>query len=53
MLEERITCVNQRIAEGLNEHFQIRKRGPNVRWALTSSRQGEPVNHPHVYQLKV
>jgi TnpA family transposase len=46
MLEERITCVNQRIAEGLNEHFQIKKRGQNVRWALTSPRQGEPVNHP-------
>ena len=46
MLEERITCVNQRIAEWLNEHFQIKKRGQNVRWALTSPRQGEPVNHP-------
>ena len=44
-LEERIAEVNQRIAKGLNEHLQIKKRGQNVRWTLTSPRQGEPVNH--------
>ena len=45
-LEQRIAEVNGRIARGLNEHFQIKKRGQNVRWTLTSPRQGEPVNHP-------
>jgi hypothetical protein len=45
-LEERITYVNQRIAEGLNEHFQIKQRGQNVRWTLTSPRQSEQMNHP-------
>ncbi|MBC8468742.1 MAG: transposase, partial [Planctomycetes bacterium] len=51
-LEERIAEVNQRIAQGLNEHFQIKKRGQNVRWTLTSLRQGEPVNHPLFDALK-
>jgi len=33
-LENRIAEVNQRIASGLNEHFQIKKYGQNVRWTL-------------------
>lgn len=45
MLEDRVTKVNQRIASGENEHFQIKKRGPHVRWSLQYPRSSEPVNH--------
>ena len=46
MLETRIAEVNRRIDKGLNKHFQIKKRGQNVRWTLTSPRSSEPANHP-------
>ena len=45
-LEERILHVNQRIASGENEYFQVKRRGPPVRWTLTYPRSQEPVNHP-------
>ena len=34
MLEERLVTVNQRIASGENEHFQIKRRGQRMRWTL-------------------
>ncbi len=46
MLEERIISVNQRIASGENEYFQIKKRGKQSRWTLQYPRASEPVNHP-------
>ena len=45
-LEERILHVNQRIASGGNEHFKIKKRGPQVHWTLAYPRSQESVNHP-------
>jgi len=51
-LENRITEVNQRIAKGLNEHFQIKKHGQSVRWTLEYPSNDEPVNHPFFNALK-
>lgn len=51
-LENRIAEVNQRIAEGLNEHFQIKKHGQNVRWTLEYPSNDEPVNHTFFNALK-
>ena len=51
-LENRIAEVNQRIAKGLNEHFQIKKHGQNVRWTLEYPSDDEPVNHPFFNALK-
>jgi TnpA family transposase len=51
-LENRITEVNQRIAKGLNEHFQIKKHGQKVRWTLEYPSDNEPVNHPFFNALK-
>ncbi len=45
-LEDRITQVNQRIASGENEHFQVRRHGQHVRWTLAYPRSHESVNHP-------
>ena len=45
MLEDRITKVNQRIASGENEHFQIKRRGPHFRWNLQYPRSSETMNH--------
>jgi TnpA family transposase len=45
-LESRISEVNQRIAAGENEHFQIKQRGRQKRWSLPYPRSGESVNHP-------
>ena len=45
-LEARLTEVNQRIASGENEHFEITRRGRQVRWTLRYPRGSEPVNHP-------
>jgi TnpA family transposase len=44
-LETRLDEVNQRIASGENTHFEIKKRGPHVRWTLPYPRDPEPVNH--------
>jgi len=46
MLEDRITSVNQRITSGLNEHFQIKRRGKQSRWTLQYPHDSESVNHP-------
>ena len=51
-LENRIAEVNQRIAKGLNEHFQIKKHGQNVRWTLKYPSNDEPVNHPFFNAVK-
>jgi TnpA family transposase len=51
-LENRITEVNQRIAKGLNEHFQIKKHGQHVRWTLKYPSSNESVNHPFFNTLK-
>ena len=51
-LENRIAEVNQRIAKGLNEHFQIKKHGQNVRWTLEYPSNDEPVNHPFFNAVK-
>lgn len=45
-LENRITEVNQRIADGENEHFQVKKQGQQVRWSLKYPSDAESVNHP-------
>lgn len=45
-LEERLVAVNQRIASGKNEHFQIKQRGHRLRWTLQYPRSNESVNHP-------
>jgi TnpA family transposase len=45
-LEARLAEVNQRIASGDNEHFEITRRGRQVRWTLRYPRGSEPVNHP-------
>ncbi len=52
VLENRIAEVNQRIASGLNQHVQIKKRGQHVSWKLTYPRGSEPVNHPFYNALK-
>jgi len=51
-LEERLIEVNQRIASGENDHFEIKRRGPQVRWTLGYPRSSEPVNHPFFEGLK-
>ncbi|MDQ1327606.1 MAG: hypothetical protein QG641_889, partial [Candidatus Poribacteria bacterium] len=51
-LENRIDEVNQRIAKGINEHFQIKKHGQSVRWTLEYPSNDEPVNHPFFNALK-
>jgi TnpA family transposase len=51
-LEDRLVEVNQRIASGENVHFEIKRRGPKVRWTLQYPRDSEPVNHPFFDALK-
>jgi TnpA family transposase len=51
-LESRIAEVNQHIAKGINEHFQIKKRGQHVRWTLKYPSSDESVNHPFFNTLK-
>ena len=51
-LEERIIAVNQRIASGENEHFQITKRGKQSSWTLQYPRASEAVNHPFFENLR-
>jgi len=46
VLEERLVAVNQRIASGENEHFQIKRRGQRTHWTLQYPRSVETVNHP-------
>ncbi|MEM9008534.1 MAG: Tn3 family transposase [Cyanobacteria bacterium P01_F01_bin.86] len=51
-LEARITEVNQRLNAGENEHFEIKKRGSQVRWTLHSPRASDTINHPIFDGLK-
>ncbi len=51
-LEKRIIEVNQRIASGENEHFQIKKRGLHSRWSLKYYRDAESTNHLFFDELK-
>ncbi len=44
-LETRLYEVNQRIVSGENHHFEVKKRGPQVRWMLQYPHDTEPVNH--------
>jgi len=46
ILEERIAEVNCRIASGDNEHFQVQKRGKQVRWNLVYPAGTDLVNSP-------
>jgi TnpA family transposase len=52
LLEERIRTVNQRIAAGENDHFQIKRRGKHSRWTLHYPQDSEPVNHPFFDKLR-
>ena len=52
MLEDRLAEVNQRIASGENEHFQVKRRGQQVRWTLQYPRGSEPVNHSFFDAMK-
>lgn len=52
MLESRLAEVNQRIASGENEHFQVKRRGQHVRWTLQYPRGSEPVNHSFFDAMK-
>jgi TnpA family transposase len=51
-LESRLTEVNQRIISGDNEHFEIKRHGPQARWTLRYPGGSEPVNHPVFDGLK-
>ena len=51
-LEARLVAVNERIASGENEHFEIKRRGGQIRWTLRYPRRSEPVNHPFFDDLK-
>jgi TnpA family transposase len=51
-LETRITEVNQRIALGNNQHFQIRNRGDHSRWTLQYVSDPESINHSFFDSLK-
>jgi TnpA family transposase len=52
MLETRLTEVNQRLSEGENQHFEVKKRGSIVRWTLHSPGIRESINHPIFNALK-
>ena len=43
-LETRLSEVNQRLAAGENPHFEVKRRGPTVRWTLHYPHDTEPVN---------
>jgi TnpA family transposase len=51
-LEQRIIEVNRRIADGENEHFQIKKRGKQVRWNLLYPQGVDLINSPFFDGLK-
>lgn len=51
-LETRLTEVNQRVSTGENLHFEVKKRGSQVRWTLQSPGIRESVNHPMFSALK-
>lgn len=45
-LEERLIAVNDRINAGENEHFQIKKRGTQLRWNLLYPQSIDMINSP-------
>jgi TnpA family transposase len=51
-LERRLSEVNQRITAGKNDHFQVTRRGSQVRWTLDYPPSSESVNHPFFDQLR-
>jgi hypothetical protein len=51
-LERRLSEVNQRIAASENDHFQVTRRGSQVRWTLDYPPSNESVNHPFFDQLR-
>jgi TnpA family transposase len=51
-LEDRIEQVNRRIADGENEHFEIKKRGKQVRWNLLYPQGVDLINSPFFDGLK-
>ena len=51
-LEERIAEVNHRINAGENEHFQIKKRGNQVRWNLLYTQDVDQINSSFFDVLK-
>lgn len=51
-LEARITEVNQRIALGKNEHFQMKKHKSHSRWILQYVTDPEATNHSFFDALK-
>ncbi|MEG3977561.1 Tn3 family transposase [Microcoleus sp. herbarium8] len=51
-LEKRLNEVNQRLIAGENQHFEVKKRGSQVRWTLHSPGIRESINHPLFNALK-
>ena len=51
-LEQRLSEVNQRLIAGENQHFEVKKRGSQVRWTLHSPGIRETSNHPLFHGLK-
>ena len=51
-LESRLKEVNQRLSAGENQHFEVKKRGSNVRWTLQSPGIRDSINHPLFSALK-
>jgi TnpA family transposase len=51
-LEDRIEEVNRRIADGENKHFEIKKRGKQVRWNLLYPQGVDLINSPFFDGLK-
>lgn len=45
-LEARLSEVNQRLSAGENQHFEVKKRGSQVRWTLQSPGIRDSINHP-------
>lgn len=45
-LEARLIHVNQWLSAGKNKHFEVKKRGSTVRWALQTPGVRDSVNHP-------
>ena len=46
------TLLTRRIAAGENDHFQVTRRGSQVRWTLRYPPSGEAVNHPFFDRLR-
>lgn len=51
-LDNQISAVNKRLSAGENQHFEIKKRGSQVRWTLQSPGIKESINHPIFNTLK-